>query len=46
LALDGGNELGAAFAYTVARVPLPGGADSRAIELSRAVRRCASAFDR
>ena len=32
-----------AFAYTVVRIPLPGGADTRAIELSRAVRRCASA---
>ena len=35
-----------AFAYTVVRIPLPGGADSRAIELSRAVRRCATALDR
>jgi len=33
-----------AFAYTVVRIPLPGGADGRAIELSRAVRRCASAL--
>jgi CubicO group peptidase (beta-lactamase class C family) len=35
-----------AFAYTVARIPLPGGADSRAIHLSRAVRRGATALDR
>jgi CubicO group peptidase (beta-lactamase class C family) len=32
-----------AFAYAVARIPLPGGADSRAIHLSRAVRRGATA---
>ncbi len=35
-----------AFAYTVVRIPLPGGADSRAIHLSRAVRRCATALGR
>lgn len=35
-----------AFAYTVVRIPLPGGADGRAIDLSRAVRRCARALDR
>jgi CubicO group peptidase (beta-lactamase class C family) len=35
-----------AFAYTVVRIPLPGGADSRAIHLSRAVRRCATALQR
>jgi CubicO group peptidase (beta-lactamase class C family) len=35
-----------AFAYTVVRIPLPGGADSRAIALSRAARRCATASAR
>jgi CubicO group peptidase (beta-lactamase class C family) len=35
-----------AFAYTVVRIPLPGGADSRAIALSRSVRRCVTALER
>jgi CubicO group peptidase (beta-lactamase class C family) len=34
-----------AFGYTVHRVPLPGGADERALRLSRVVRRCCVAVD-
>jgi CubicO group peptidase (beta-lactamase class C family) len=34
-----------AFGYTVHRIPLPGGADARAIRLSRDVRRCCVAVD-
>jgi CubicO group peptidase (beta-lactamase class C family) len=35
----------AAFGYTVHRIPLPGGADARALQLSRDVRRCCVAVD-
>jgi CubicO group peptidase (beta-lactamase class C family) len=34
-----------AFGYTVHRIPLPGGADERALRLSRDVRRCCVAVD-
>ncbi|HEY1652224.1 MAG TPA: serine hydrolase domain-containing protein [Acidimicrobiales bacterium] len=34
-----------AFGYTVHRIPLPGGADERALRLSRDVRRCCVAAD-
>jgi CubicO group peptidase (beta-lactamase class C family) len=34
-----------AFGYTVHRIPLPGGADERALQLSRHVRRCCVAVD-
>ena len=34
-----------AFGYTVHRLPLPGGADERALRLSRVVRRCCVAVD-
>ena len=34
-----------AFGYTVHRIPLPGGADERALRLSRVVRRCCVAVD-
>ena len=34
-----------AFGYTVHRIPLPGGADQRALRLSRDVRRCCVAVD-
>ena len=34
-----------AFGYTVHRIPLPGGADDRALRLSRDVRRCCVAAD-
>jgi CubicO group peptidase (beta-lactamase class C family) len=33
------------FGYTVHRIPLPGGADERAVRLSRDVRRCCVAVD-
>jgi CubicO group peptidase (beta-lactamase class C family) len=33
------------FGYTVHRIPLPGGADQRALRLSRDVRRCCVAID-
>ncbi len=33
------------FGYTVHRIPLPGGADERALQLSRDVRRCCVAAD-
>jgi CubicO group peptidase (beta-lactamase class C family) len=33
------------FGYTVHRIPLPGGADERALRLSRDVRRCCVAVD-
>ncbi len=32
-----------AFGYTVQRLPLPGGMDTRAVELAAAVRRCLGA---
>jgi CubicO group peptidase (beta-lactamase class C family) len=34
-----------AFGYTVHRIPLPGGADQRAVRMSRDVRRCGVAVD-